>query len=1304
MPPGITFAVRWLLSLAAAGVICLALLVGLLRLLLPLAPHYQEEIRRQFSAATGYGLNFASISASWPLAGPELSFYDVALTAPGGGAPLLGARELSVGVSLLRLLRDRELSVARLRLDGASVAVERASDGRLRLQGRWLEDLLPIRRQTGLRALKVRLEEIGVRFTDRRLDRPVFALHVEELRVDVEPTAVALEGELVLDERYGREVDVGLEFPVTPGQTLAFPSAWRGRLGGRDVDVAALAGYVLGDSLPLRAARGDIRIAVDIDAADHQKVAVETDLREVVIGSGAGAAAYDSVSGVVDWARTPEGWDTVARRVRMRRGQRAWPLSTMELHYRRSSESMPAQWVGGASFARLEDLLPLVRSLAAGTEFGSSLPRSLQGDLRDFTGEFSVEAEAPARFSLRAAFENLGFTSATGAIGGSNLSGSVVADGNGGRLELTSTRPSLVLQEWFRETLSAEQLDGTLSWRSGPTGIRLQSGDIHVAGPGLTIRSQLTLDFPADRSSPVIDLRASASAAQAREILRYLPLRRFAPPVVSWLERAVIGGRVPEATVEFRGPVRDFPYASGEGVFRVSLGLQEGTLDYAEGWPRVEEFNGTILFDGVSMSSTQNEARVGNLRIANYTVRIPDLRQGILALSGRQQIALDEILRFLRSTPVASTLGPTLGRVNGSGPVTASLRLALPLKALRDYDLQVIFDARGCRLGWQGLDFGFEKLTGRARLRNTRLDASRMSATFLDAPVEIAVVPTAQRDATVSHVVTVRGTTPVPSVVRTFRLPLPERFTGEVDWTAVARLPARPGVGPLRIGVRSDLVGAASTMPQPLVKSPETAWPLDLELVFPNDGVIEVTGGLRQPDVAWALRLVSTGRTWRLERGAVEAGGRSAQLPDAPGVALAGRVPELRFSEWLALGEGGDGNAWRELYREARLRIDRFSLIGQVFRNLDLTAQRGPDGWTVDVATPNVIGRISVPFDLRGATPLALDMQRLWLKEPDTAAGTQSADPREVPALQVRAADAALGSWHFGALELTASRVADGLIAQRLATRAGSFTIDGDGAWQVSGNDGRQEFTRLKFTLVSTNVKETLAQLGYDPVIDARGARVQVSILWPGAPSADFLREATGQITVAIDKGQVLNVEPGSGRLLGLLSVTALPRRLALDFRDVFRKGLAFDSIRGDFRLGGGSAYTCNLGLEGPAAGLAVIGKTKLVEREYDQLAVVRPAVSNVLAVGGAVLGGPVGGATMLLISQLFRKPLSTLGESYYRMSGSWDKPVVTRIERNQADTSAFKDCERELAATLQAIEEMAGAAGAAQSVTIGGP
>jgi uncharacterized protein YhdP len=132
--------------------------------------------------------------------------------------------------------------------------------------------------------------------------------------------------------------------------------------------------------------------------------------------------------------------------------------------------------------------------------------------------------------------------------------------------------------------------------------------------------------------------------------------------------------------------------------------------------------------------------------------------------------------------------------------------------------------------------------------------------------------------------------------------------------------------------------------------------------------------------------------------------------------------------------------------------------------------------------------------------------------------------------------------------------------------------------------------------------------------------------------------------------------------VLGLLSVGDLPRRLALDFRDVTDEGLAFDKAHGDFELRAGSAYTKNLLLKGPAVDIGVAGRTGLAAQDYDQTVVVSGNPSGPITVAGALAGGPVGAAGALLISQLFKGQLQGLARAYYRVTGSWADPKVERI------------------------------------------
>ena len=95
---------------------------------------------------------------------------------------------------------------------------------------------------------------------------------------------------------------------------------------------------------------------------------------------------------------------------------------------------------------------------------------------------------------------------------------------------------------------------------------------------------------------------------------------------------------------------------------------------------------------------------------------------------------------------------------------------------------------------------------------------------------------------------------------------------------------------------------------------------------------------------------------------------------------------------------------------------------------------------------------------------------------------------------------------------------------------------------------------------------------------------MEFDLTWLGAPTTAALAQVVGHVQLSLEKGQVIGLKPGAGRVLGFTSIAALPRRLALDFSDLTDKGLAFDSVHGDFDLRDGNAYTENVLLKGPAA------------------------------------------------------------------------------------------------------------------------
>jgi uncharacterized protein YhdP len=472
-------------------------------------------------------------------------------------------------------------------------------------------------------------------------------------------------------------------------------------------------------------------------------------------------------------------------------------------------------------------------------------------------------------------------------------------------------------------------------------------------------------------------------------------------------------------------------------------------------------------------------------------------------------------------------------------------------------------------------------------------------------------------------------------------------------------------------------------MPEPFTKVAATSRPLELEVRFPEDNELGVTGRLGGA-ITWALQLEAMDDQWRVERGAVHSGAAAALLPLEPGIELSGYIGFVRIDDWLRLtDEGGQTEQdWRELYRAANLRIDRVSLFGQLFSGVSLDARRDGTNWLIALDGPDAVGSVVLPMAPDNDNPAILDLERLWLVSSEEGEGEEG-DPRAMIPIRIDIDNFVLGKIRPGALRAEVRLTPSGIVVDPLETASATFSMQGEAAWLVHPNDDAQQQSRLVLALEGTDIAAVLSGFGYDPVIEGESVAATADLTWDGGPDRDFLYRADGRFSVDLKDGTVTSLEPGGGRLLGVLSVTALPRRLALDFRDVTDEGLAFDSLRGDFTVDDGNVYTCNLGLEGNVADMGIVGRAGLSAEDYDQLAVVRPHVSNLFALPATVVGGPAAGAAILLFSQIFRKPLSQLGESYYRVTGSWEDPQVKQLAGSEVDVTPLRNCEAYLEAAL---------------------
>jgi uncharacterized protein (TIGR02099 family) len=751
----------------------------------------------------------------------------------------------------------------------------------------------------------------------------------------------------------------------------------------------------------------------------------------------------------------------------------------------------------------------------------------------------------------------------------------------------------------------------------------------------------------------------------------YLPVHKMPPIVVDWLDGALVAGRARGASLSFVGPLAAFPFDGGEGEFRATVQLERGALAYISDWPRAEDLDGSVQFVNASFAAQGSGRSLGN-RAANVRVAIPDLRDAVLGLQIDTIGPLGQVLAYLHGAPlIAHELGADFERLeapNGTGEVHVDL--ALPLKNLRAYTLDASLGMIDGELAFRGFGPHATEIDGMLTLEGGVLRGEGIEAIFLDGPVTGRVEPAGVEGYRTR--LELEGEVTIDAVADAFDLPFAERLAGQTRWQGALLIPAAGGDErlPPRITVDSNMSGVALRFPEPFAKAPGEPTNLQVDLAFPPGGGLEMQGYLgasRRFALQFDGQAGGEEGKFDFRRAALRFGGALPEFRFDRGVTVDGSVPELHIDDWLALaGEGGadGGRGFGASFAGGDLDVAAFTAFGQELGSTKIGARRRTDDWQIELASDPVAGTLLVPIDLDREPQVVAVMRRLYLSAGE-GASTWHIDPRQLPGLQLHSDEFAIGARQLGRLDAEILSDPLGLRLASFESSSESFSAQGSGGWFV-GADG--DTTRFAVSLTSSDIGKTFAALGFDPFIEGKTADVTASVYWPGPPSGDWMQHVGGDLALKAEKGSLIDVQPGAGRVVGLLSLSALPRRLALDFRDVFNRGLVFDEITADFVVVDGNAYTDNLKLTGPVAEVGVIGRTGLRDKDYHQQAVVTAEPGKVLPTVGALLGGPGVAAALLIFTRIFKKPLAGIGRASYCVTGSWQEPMVERLSAEQLE------------------------------------
>jgi uncharacterized protein (TIGR02099 family) len=1263
-----------------AGLVVLTLLIMLaVKLALDRAPQYQAQIKEWVHAQTGYHIGFAHVSPAFRWYGPELYFDRPELRSKDDERVLARAAGARIGADIWQLIRSGKLLAGRIEVDAPNIVIERLGPSRFAVAGEIElggDSSSPHALQLDdLPAGKLVIHRAVLTLQNWNAALPQLILPDVEVDLQRGSEDLALAASARLPPVLGRTANFSGSArgrgdwqslawnSSASAQDISFPG-WRrllpDYLGNLDSGVGAFILTASGAGKTLN--RADL---------DFTATGVATQLPDGPI------AKFDQMSGAISLAHTGDRWSLAGKHVRVARSD---PESAFDVSWR-GGDSGLLELRARASYLRFETLLPLAGFLPQKDVRKRLHELAMTGEWTDAVFALARNTIAdPWQLQVQAKFQRAGFAPAEGAPGLRGLSGSIAGTESGGHLFIDTNTAVFHWPSQFPQPVELQVLKANLYWKRTAEELLVATPSWEAKTHDGDMHAQVAWQQPADGSSPVLTLVGGIQNGSVANARNYLPRALIAPSALAWLNRALVAGRMPQATLLFKGPVRNFPFRDGSGLFLARCAIDGMTLDYAEGWPAAENLSITAEFRNAGMSARMSGARAGSMVLESGEAHFPDFDTGELKIHAAARGAAADALAFLRATPLDAIAEHAFSGVEATGSLQSRFELFLPFKDFEHRQVLVHGHLDGASFKRPGSTTMASAVSGDFDIDGGQVARADIHGQLLGGSFQMQARAARNRPVTRTQL-EFRGTASAEALRTALSIPPAMSISGQTDWRAVLKITPEPA-RERTLRISSALVGFEMRLPAPLYKAADTPLPSWFEIQWPAVGGPQGSLALGAL-LSGSYALESGPEGMRLAHVSMTFGAGESTAGDTQIVNVGGAVERLDLAGWLKLSTP-DKNAKPLSYymSSATLDVAELDYLGLAFRDVSLALAVTEGNWRISVGGPNVIGTITLPSASGSPDPWNLQFDRLRFdveerlpaasaanlgENPAAAPDVGFADPSSIPAIKFHATELIWGERRFGDTTATLAKLDDGVALKQLIVTSPNMNVSAHGDWR--GKDAG--IGRIQGTLTSSDVQSTLKDLGYADVIQAKTGKVDFDLNWIGAPTAEALAQVAGHVQLSLDKGQVTGVKPGAGRVLGLASIAALPRRLALDFSDLTDKGLAFDTVRGDFDLRDGNAYTENVLLKGPAGEIGLIGRVGLKNKDYDQTAVVTGNVGNSLSipVASALVGGPVVGAAVLLFTQVFKQPLKGLTRGYYRITGSWDNPTVERIK--SADAAA---------------------------------
>ena len=1249
--------------LVAAYFIFAAMMLALRYWILPNIGGYAAAIERSVSKALGERVTIGAIHAGWSGLHPELRLANVTVYDAGGRAAL-SLPGVDAALSWTSLLYG-SLHFHSLAFDRPKLEIRRDKAGRFYIAG---IELHPERKgDTGIAEWVLSQREIIIRganvtWDDNLRAAPRLSLSGLDfvLRNGLRAHRFAFKAKPPV--RLASALDLRGELY---GSNLADPEGWSGRLYAEleYTDLTAWRPWV-DYPLEVRSGKGGVRLWLGFAGKIPTEAVADVALSQVVarLGRELPLLELDYLQGRLGARQGRRGnFEVFGRKIAMKTGAGvALPPADFGVRWETveggKKGEMDANALELAPLAKLAEYLPFpmqVRARLAATE-----PR---GSIYDLKLTWTGEADNPQHYGARARFAGLGARAHEGIPGFAGLSGRVEADEKSGSLQLASDNAGIELPGIVAESrVQFDSLTGRIGWKKAPDHLELDFDNLSLANGEIAGTLFGSFATRAD-SHGVIDLTGNFSRAEAAAVYRYIP---FLPArAADYLKASILGGQSNEIQLRLKGNLRDFPFDDAStGAFQVMAKVQGATFRYAENWPQATGISGEIALEGRGMRVAASGAGLLGVRAGKVIAVVPDLFRGNeqlhLEVSADSQTA--EVLKLVNGSPLGAFVESITEDVHAVGEGRLALKLDLPVRQPDQAKFSGGYEFRNNQVRIGGEVPPFTQVNGRLEFSENGLSARSIGAQFLGGPMTFSLLT--RRDGSVAA--GAQGTANLAQLPRAWGGSLTRRISGVTGWSATLA----GGRGrPLTLAINSQLAGVTIDLPAPLGKSAGESLPLHFERTVEADAE---RAGQRRGDVLKAslgrsigviIRRRQEGAQLVIERGVVSFS-EPPVLPERVGIAVTGSLPYLDLDRWRTLLSGEDmgGIGPSSLV----LKVAALDFAGRRLNDFSVRAGTSGEVWVANVTAKELAGEIA--WRPEGLGRIVARLKQLTVPEAAPGGVDNGTPARNMPSLDIVADVFILRDKNLGKLELTAINETRDWRIEKLVLSSPEWTLTADGVWQ---SWAPQPSISANVKVESSDVGKYFERIGYSNTMQRGTAKLEGRLSWLGSPHVIDYPSLAGNLTLRASRGQFLKLDPGVGKLLGVLSLQSW---ITLDLPGLFGDGFAFESLSSTATIAKGMLTTKDFQMRGPSAQVSMTGEIDLAKETQDLRVRVVPSLSGgVSSILSLLRLNPIIGLGSVLLQNILKDPVGQIFAWEYAVTGTWSDPKAEQIKPEGRAASA---------------------------------